>query len=699
MIKRPFSPAAKMSKLKLNEYKEAFDIIDKDKKGLIPTIDLIRIFNIFCLPISRRNIQRMINEINVSKDGNFDFNNFVTLMQKQNEYLDENSEEMVLESFKDEYLGNKRKRDDSDINDDELLVLNYENNMPEENKKNSDEVFIKLDETINKVIPNINCNNKKRKLDNINNKDNNSNKYNAFSENKLRNTRRNNSIRKKYYMDEEIEDYYSKKKRRKNKRKNKAKEKKKEENEIIPDDIIIYKNKLPKELVKMIEFTKSINISPIISKTFTPQNKDNELSAKQVVTNFSPKIISDVDFNNISNIKPGGDFHSFASDLSLDFLNKLNPQNSSNKSPPLSSAKQISNYITMTPVKNPYENNEQSEKKVMEEANVKGNNNIEISKNKEINNLLKSENNNNKVKSSLHENVLIIYKKNKDEYYIKDDNDDDNTLKEIEKKRKQINKNKNSNIIQEYEKRHFNPNVQVLNSFILYYKLNKRGERIIINSTEIPYLIIIDKKPLNLDKLKLNCRMDFLKTENKNFVFAEPQKRSKNNVQSSSNVNRINNIEKDENNQNWDITDKKIMKRKNTPKKPKEVIKKKKKLVKNKQNISELKDEEEKKEKIEEKHQVKEKKDEKKYYYDNKNEEEVNKFLNIANIMSNSSVENESIDAYKADILQEKTVFDEDNYYRNRSKINNKSNIKENEGELTTVELLRGFNYLYHQKI
>jgi hypothetical protein len=437
----------------------------------------------------------------------------------------------------------------------------------------------------------------------------------------------------------------------------------------------------------VIEFTKSINISPIISKTFTPQNKDNELSAKQVVTNFSPKIISDVDFNNISNIKPGGDFHSFASDLSLDFLNKLNPQNSNNKSPPLSSAKQISNYITMTPVKNPYEINEQSEKKVMDEANVKGNNNIEISKNKEINNLLKSENNNNKLKSSLHENVLIIYKKNKDEYYIKDDNEDDN------------NKNKNSNIIQEYEKKYFNPNVQVLNSFILYYKLNKKGERIIINSTEIPYLIIIDKKPLNLDKLKLNYQRDFLKTENKNFVFAEQQKKSKNNVQSPSNVNLINNIEKNGSNQYGDIADKKIMRRKNTPKKPKEVIKKKKKLVKNKPNKSELKDEEKKKEKFEEKPQVKEKKEEKKYYYDNKNEEEVNKFLNIANIMSNSSVENESIDAYKADILQEKTVFDEDNYYRNRSKINNKSNIKENEGELTTVELLRGFNYLYHQKI
>ena len=696
MIKRPFSPVTKMSKLKLNEYKEAFDIIDKDKKGLIPTNDLIRIFNIFCLPISRRNIQRMINEINVSKDGKFDFNNFVTLMQKQNDYLDENSEEMVLESFKDEYLGNKRKRDNSDINDDELLVLNYENNMPEENKKTSDEVFIKLDETINKVIPNINCNNKKRKLDNINNKDNNANKYNAFSENKIRNTRRNNSIRKKYYMDEEIEDDYSKKKRRKNKRKNKAKEKKKEENEIIPDNIIIYKNKLPKELVKMIEFTKSINISPIISKTFTPQNKDNELSAKQVVTNFSPKIISDVDFNNISNIKPGGDFHSFASDLSLDFLNKLNPQNSNNKSPPLSGAKQINNYITMTPVKILYENNEQSEKKVMEEKNMKNNNNIEISKN---NYLLKSENSNNKLKSSLHENVLIIYKKNKDEYYIKDDKDDDNTLKEIEKKPEQINKNKNSNIIPECEKKHFNPNVKVLNTFIFYYKRNKKGEKIIINAEEIPYLIILDKKPLNLDKLKLNNQMDFLKTENKNFVFAEPQKKSKNYVQSSSNINQINNIEKDENNENRDIDDIKIMKRNNTPKKPKEVIKKKKKLVKNKHNKSEIKHEEEKKEKVEEKPQAKEKKLEKKYYYDNKNEEEVSKFLNIANIMSNSSVDNESIDAYKADILQEKTIFDEDNYYRNRSKINNKSNIKENEGELTTVELLRGFNYLYHQKI
>ena len=486
------------------------------------------------------------------------------------------------------------------------------------------------------------------------------------------------------------------KKKRKNKRKNKVKEKKKEGNEIIPDNIIIYKNKLPKELVKMIEFTKSINISPIISKTFTPPNKDNELSAKQVVTNFSPKIISDVDFNNISNIKPGGDFHSFASDLSLDFLNKLNPQNSNNKSPPLSSAKQINNYITMTPVKIPYENNEQSEKKVMEEKNMKNNTNIEISKN---NYLLKSENSNNKLKSSLHENVLIIYKKNKDEYYIKDDKDDDNTLKEIEKKPEQINKNKNSNIIPECEKKHFNPNVKVLNTFIFYYKRNKKGEKIIINAEEIPYLIILDKKPLNLDKLKLNNQMDFLKTENKNFVFAEPQKKSKNYVQSSSNINQINNIEKDENNENRDIDDKKIMKRNNIPKKPKEVIKKKKKLVKNKHNKSEIKHEEEKKEKVEEKPQAKEKKLEKKYYYDNKNEEEVSKFLNIANIMSNSSVDNESIDAYKADILQEKTIFDEDNYYRNRSKINNKSNIKENEGELTTVELLRGFNYLYHQKI
>ena len=452
MIKRPFSPITKMSKLKLNEYKEAFDIIDKDKKGLIPTNDLIRIFNTFCLPISRRNIQRMINEINVSKDGKFDFNNFVTLMQKQNDYLDENSEEMVLESFKDEYLGNKRKRDNSDNEDDELLVLNYENNILEENKKASDEVFIKLDDTINKVVPNINCNNK-RKLDNINYKDN-FDIHNAFSEKKERHTRRNCTIRKKYYLDEEIEDYHSKKKKRKYRRKNKIKEKKKEDNEFVPNNIIIEKKILSKDLVKIFEFTKNINVSPIISKTITTVNKDNEFSGKQVVINFTPKVITDADFNNISNIKPGGDFHSFASDLSLDFLNKLNTQNSNIKSPTLSNGKQMSNFIAMTPVKNFYENKEQIEKKVTEEkVNMRDTNPFLMLKNKETNNLFNSENNNNnKINPNINENVIIIYRKNKDEYYFKDENYDNN-LKELKIKKEKINMNQNVIKDQEREKK------------------------------------------------------------------------------------------------------------------------------------------------------------------------------------------------------------------------------------------------------
>ena len=57
---------SKISKGKINEYKEAFDIFDKDKNGIISTNDIMKIMNLFSYPISRRNIQKMINDINIS---------------------------------------------------------------------------------------------------------------------------------------------------------------------------------------------------------------------------------------------------------------------------------------------------------------------------------------------------------------------------------------------------------------------------------------------------------------------------------------------------------------------------------------------------------------------------------------------------------------------------------------------------------
>ena len=90
--------------------------------------------------------------------------------------------------------------------------------------------------------------------------------------------------------------------------------------------------------------------------------------------------------------------------------------------------------------------------------------------------------------------------------------------------------------------------------------------------------------------------------------------------------------------------------------------------------------------------------------YENQNEE--NNMLNIANIMSNSSIENESKDI-KNNILQEKTFIDEDFYnewnnYEKYNDKNKKDKAKDNDNndkDLTTIEVLNGFNYLYQQKI
>ena len=831
MLKKAFSPTQKTSKLKLNEYKETFDIIDKDRKGLIPTSDLIRIFNTFCLPISRRNIQRMIKEIKTPKDGKFNFNNFVTLMEKQNEYLDENSEDMVIESFKDEYLGNKIKRDNSSSDEDELLVLNYDNenendnNIPEENKKASDEVFMKLEDSTHKEIPNIEWNSKKKSNENNKDKDYNFNIKNAFSEKIPKKTRRNKQTKFINYLDEDenisekidenidddSDDEYSNNKKRKYRKKNKEKEKKKEikkknektkqekkkkgkikeeklrkenkveeENKFVPNTIIINKKNLPIDLVKKIELSKNTSLVPIFSQNIGTPKKEDKLNQRKVFSNFSSKFVSDIDFNNISNIKPGSECYSFASsEFSLDFLNKLNIQNSNNKSP-MSSVKLIKCLNNMTPDKNLNENNEQSEKKILnEKMNMINNNNefelknneinnvfktenknnqLELKNNEinnsfkaenknnynkpnpnnndldlenneinnmfnsdnnnknnslindanpnnndldlkmnEINNILNSENNNNKNKNYLEEqnnNIIIVYRKNKDEYYFKDDKNYI-SLKENKIKQEQINKDEQINKIEKQinnkkckEKKHLNSNFKIINTLELRYKKNKRGEKIITKSREIPYLIILDKKGLNLDEIKLNFNKNNFKNENKKNIFVEPSNKLKK-EKITSNINHIKQKEKTE---KKELSIKKDLKRKMNPQKPKE-----KKLMK--KNESKLLKEQCNEEKKEEKIIEKKKYDKKKFDFESRNENEFNKFLNIAQIMSNSSVENDSKDVQN-EILQEKTVNDDDNFGHKTSKNNNnRNNTKDNEVELTTTEFLRGFNYLYHQKI
>ena len=211
MSKNQFSQRKKqlttISKSKINEYKEAFDIFDKDKNGIISINDIIKIINIFSYPISKRNIKRIIKEINISGKENFDFNNFVILMEKQNNYIDKSNEEMASESFKDKYLGKKRKKeklenDDFQENEDKVQLLNFKNNIEEICEKDKEDNVIKIDESIDNIIPDIKMNKEKRNLEIKDNyKNNNINIIeNLNSKRSVRENRRKNFYNTNYYL-------------------------------------------------------------------------------------------------------------------------------------------------------------------------------------------------------------------------------------------------------------------------------------------------------------------------------------------------------------------------------------------------------------------------------------------------------------------------------------------------------------------
>ena len=85
---------------KIAEYKEAFDMFDKDGSGTIDVGEIVKIMKNFGYPINKSEAQRMISEIDDNGDGELDFEEFVTLMEKQTNYVDQTEEELVLAAFK-----------------------------------------------------------------------------------------------------------------------------------------------------------------------------------------------------------------------------------------------------------------------------------------------------------------------------------------------------------------------------------------------------------------------------------------------------------------------------------------------------------------------------------------------------------------------------------------------------------------------
>ena len=83
---------------KVAEYKEAFDMFDRNKTGTLSIGDITNIMKNFGYPMTKEEARGMISNVDASGDGEVDFEEFVMLMEKQVHNL---SDDPVLLAFRD----------------------------------------------------------------------------------------------------------------------------------------------------------------------------------------------------------------------------------------------------------------------------------------------------------------------------------------------------------------------------------------------------------------------------------------------------------------------------------------------------------------------------------------------------------------------------------------------------------------------
>ena len=86
---------------KLAEYKESFDLFDTNHDGLISANEIYRIMKKFGNPISKKELGEIIADLDSSGDGQIDFEEFVSLMEKQVTINEISEEDAVIKAFKE----------------------------------------------------------------------------------------------------------------------------------------------------------------------------------------------------------------------------------------------------------------------------------------------------------------------------------------------------------------------------------------------------------------------------------------------------------------------------------------------------------------------------------------------------------------------------------------------------------------------
>jgi Ca2+-binding EF-hand superfamily protein len=80
------------------EYKEAFDMLDKGKDGKITLLELANVMRSLNMDPTEEELKEMIDEVDLDGNGEIDFEEFVTLMNRRSKETD--TEEVIINAFK-----------------------------------------------------------------------------------------------------------------------------------------------------------------------------------------------------------------------------------------------------------------------------------------------------------------------------------------------------------------------------------------------------------------------------------------------------------------------------------------------------------------------------------------------------------------------------------------------------------------------
>ena len=82
---------------RIQEFKEAFEYFDKDKDGLLTIKELADLMTRIGNPPTDQELKDMINEVDIEKNGNIDFKEFLGLIARK--LRDSDGEEELIETF------------------------------------------------------------------------------------------------------------------------------------------------------------------------------------------------------------------------------------------------------------------------------------------------------------------------------------------------------------------------------------------------------------------------------------------------------------------------------------------------------------------------------------------------------------------------------------------------------------------------